>query len=211
MKRSTEQIEKDLNEMDQRVKLIELNDARNKGVQKATKLWATGTAALLLAWLGITSIWHVPSLVRSTALGQAGEEVRQTIEKAKKDAKFIEDERARLSGEQSLFSTSIPANGESVICHVEPASFVKIDGYATENNYYHLFTVFVSFAYKNQDPVVSQAKFSGGHGASSDITWRADKSGAVIAKKGRYANAGVSLVVTSLKIYKGNATISVSK
>jgi hypothetical protein len=53
------------------------------GGQKITAFWAAGTAVLIAAWLGATSIWQIPALVQRTAAGQAAETANAQADKAK--------------------------------------------------------------------------------------------------------------------------------
>src|SRR6185436_1090868 len=76
---------------------LRLRVAEGDGEKKAAVWWATGMAALIAAWLGVTSVWQIPSLVNSTAAGQAQKTAEAAAAQATADARYIEELRKRLA------------------------------------------------------------------------------------------------------------------
>ncbi len=78
-----------MRDLQKHVTELRLTVATNAGAQTATAWWATVVAALIAAWLGLTSIWHIPSLVRQTASGKAQREAESAAQEAKANATAI--------------------------------------------------------------------------------------------------------------------------
>jgi len=78
-----EQLKKDLREAQSNITELRIALARKDGVQTGACWWFTGIAAMIAAWLGVTSLWQIPTLVRATAAGQAEHEAKQASESAK--------------------------------------------------------------------------------------------------------------------------------
>jgi hypothetical protein len=79
-----EQVKKDLAEAQSKITELQIAAARREGTQAGAVWWLGGIAALIAAWLGITSLWQIPRLVRATASGQAEQEAKAAADSAKK-------------------------------------------------------------------------------------------------------------------------------
>jgi hypothetical protein len=71
--------------LEKEVSALQISLAKKSGAQQATAWWAGGTALLIAAWLGASSLWHIPRVVRDelqrTAAGEAATAAITNIDK----------------------------------------------------------------------------------------------------------------------------------
>lgn len=89
--------------MENRIEKLEA-DLRNirdrdlyyRGMIKALVWSAAGFTALIAAYAGVTSLWHIPTLVKQTASGHASELAKEAKDAALADAKVIAEKRMEI-------------------------------------------------------------------------------------------------------------------
>jgi hypothetical protein len=91
------ELQTDVRELHKLVGDLRVQVAIKAGAHTATAWWAAGVAAIIAAWLGATSIWHIPSLVRTTASGEAQSRAQTAAQEAKRDADAIAKMRKDLA------------------------------------------------------------------------------------------------------------------
>lgn len=94
--------------------------AEKNGAQRATAWWAVGTALLIATWLGASSQWHIPRVVRDelakTAAGKAADKAIANINELKaafEKGRIIRLKEADSEREIGLSSNEYPVTGGS--------------------------------------------------------------------------------------------------
>jgi hypothetical protein len=97
MEDQIKELQTDVRELHKLVGDLRVQVAIKAGAHTATAWWAAGVAAIIAAWLGATSIWHIPSLVRTTASGEAQTQAQTAAREARIDADAIVKMRKDLA------------------------------------------------------------------------------------------------------------------
>lgn len=97
MEDQVKELQTDVRELHKLVGDLRVQVAIKAGAHTATAWWAAGVAAMIATWLGVTSIWHIPSLVRTTASGEAQTQAQTAAGAAKRDAEVIAQMRKDLT------------------------------------------------------------------------------------------------------------------
>lgn len=104
---------------------------------------------------------------------------------------------------QTWFSAHVDAGGQTVVALVRAHSFVKFEGFTTENEYCQPFTVFVSSTREGEQPVISVVPYGEIHAVSADVTWEISPSGELYCRKGARNAVGIGVVLKPPEVYKG--------